>query len=133
MVQTLNGEVLTKLRELIEEDLRSESTGFDRLFRVLFGSPLGREKPEIALAEAEYFRICSPVKNIGVMNLFAWQIPHLAPRLTSRAKSLGGAYWTLLALQWLTRWSEKAERNECGRKDRDPWVIMSQYAKLLRP
>jgi hypothetical protein len=133
MVQTLNGGVLARLRELIEEDLRNESTGFDRLFCVLFGSPLGREKPEVSFAEAEYFYIRSPIKDVMVMNLFAWQVPHLTPRLTSRARFLGGAYWTLLALGWLTRWSDKAERNECRRKDQDPWVLMSQYAALLRP
>jgi hypothetical protein len=72
-------------------------------------------------------------KLLNLHSQLAWQIPHLTPRLTSRAEFLGGAYWTLLALGWLTRWSDKAERNECRRKDQDPWVLMSQYAALLRP
>ena len=132
LIRTLNGEALTKARALIEADLGNASTSFEGLFHSLFYSFGNRGQAVTTIGEAEYLRRCSPVKSIGVMDLFAWQIPHLVPGFAGQSKALGGHYWTLLSLQWLVRYDTKGERNECPPKGRDPWIPMQQHARLLR-
>jgi hypothetical protein len=136
LIETLNVDALTQSRRLIKADLEDESTSFEGLYRRLFG-PItvttrrlfGPIQSVTTVAAAESLRRLSPIKNIAVMNLFAWQIPHLLPDLADRSKSLGGHYWTLLSLQWLVRWDEKS--GECPPKDRNPWISMRRYAEIF--
>jgi hypothetical protein len=132
MLQTVNEELLAKARGLIEADLQDEATDFGSVFSSLFAGAFGKNTMGITIGEVEFLREHSPIKDILVMDLFVWQIPHLIPSLAQRSRSLGGFYWTLLALRWLGRWNKKSERNECPPKSREPWVSMRQYAEVLR-
>jgi hypothetical protein len=132
MIRSFRLEALMELRALIETDLASESTSFEGLFQRLFRSPGDRRQAVTTVAEAEYLRRCCPVKDIVVMDLFAWQIPHLLPECAGRSRTLGGHYWTLLSVQWLARYDSKGRMNECPPKWRAPWTEMRSYAQLLR-
>lgn len=133
MLQTLNLEVLMRSPDLIEADLKNESTGFDVLFSNLFGSfgSVG-EAAVTTIGEAERLRRVSPINDVSMVKMFAWQIPHLFPPLSPRSIFLASHYWTLLSLRWLARWDKNPERCECPRKCNDPWVQMPQGAELLR-